>query len=430
MQENDIHPAVERRQLLDNIASLYLLQGLNYIIPMTLLPYLIRVLGMEMYGLMAFAQSFAQYFTILTDYGFNFSATRTLAQQDGAAEAMSRLFSAVFILKLILGTIGWVVLFAIVSLIPRFHQDAKYFYVGYLAVAGNVLFPIWYYQGIQQMRYISIVSGVTRLLAATAIFIFVHRPEDALLALTIQSGGILVSGIIGILIALLYFRVQLVWPTIANLHVVLLEGWHLFVSTAAISLYTNTNVFMVGALTGNTEAGYFSAAEKVVRALNGLIGPISQAIFPHVNMLVQKSKTAALRFARKTLAYMVPITLLPSLLLLFFAGPFAHFCFGQNSGGSVPVLRCIALLPVIVAISNVLGIQTMVPFGMDKQFSRILIFSGLLNVLMGIVLIKLYGAAGAGISLLITETFVTVGMIICLRQNNLSILRSEKVHEG
>jgi PST family polysaccharide transporter len=417
---------VSRRRLADNIASLYVLQGLNYVIPMAVLPYLVRVLGMDMYGLFAFAQSFAQYFTILTDYGFNYSATRALAQQESDSMAASRLFSSVFALKLLFGFLGGLLLVAIVALVPRFHDEAAYFYVGYLAVVGNVLFPVWYYQGIQQMRYISIVSGAARLLAAAALFVFVHHPQDMILALAIQSSGMLLSGIAGIIIVLLHFRVRLVWPTLPDMRLALAEGWHLFVSTAAISLYTNTNVFLVGMLAGNVEAGYFSAAEKLVRAMNGLIGPVSQAVFPHVSTLVKESPAAALGFARKMLGYMLPITLVPSLAILLLAGPIAHICFGHGGGGSIPVMRWIAMLPVIIAVSNVLGVQIMIPFGLDKQFSRILVFVGILNVLLAIPLDKFYGAEGAGACVLTAELLVTLAMVISLERRGLSVFRSGK----
>ena len=427
MQEIDnAHSRVSRRRLADNIASLYVLQGLNYIIPMAVLPYLVRVLGMEMYGLLSFAQSFAQYFTILTDYGFNYSATRALAQQQSDSMAASRLFSSVSALKLLFGLFGGLLLVAIVTLVPRLHHEAADFYVGYLAVVGNVLFPVWYYQGIQQMRYISIVSGAARLLAAVSLFVFVHRPQDMILALAIQSSGMLFSGIAGFIVVLLHFHVRLVWPTLQDMRLALAEGWHLFVSTAAISLYTNTNVFLVGMLAGNVEAGYFSAAEKLVRAMNGLIGPVSQATFPHVNTLVKESRAAALGFARKTLGYMLPITLVPSLAILLLAGPVAHICFGHGAGGSIPVLRWIAMLPVIIAVSNILGVQTMIPFGLDKQFSRILVFVGILNVLLAIPLDRFYGARGAGVCVLTAELLVTFAMVVALERRGLSVFRLGK----
>ena len=119
---------------------------------MAVLPYLVRVLGMDMYGLMAFVQSFAQYFTILTDYGFNYSATRSIAQQRHDPLAVSRLFSAVFAVKLLLMLMGGLTLLVIVNVVPRFHQGSNYSLCRLHHCQGNVLFPVWYYQGIEQMR--------------------------------------------------------------------------------------------------------------------------------------------------------------------------------------------------------------------------------------------------------------------------------------
>jgi PST family polysaccharide transporter len=379
---------------------------------------------MEMYGLIALVQSFSQYFTIFTDYGFNFSATRSIAQQQDN-EKISRLFCAVFSLKLLLTVLGGVILAFVVHVTPRFHSETKYFYAAYLAVIGNMLFPIWYFQGIQQMRYISAITGIARVLAAVALFFFVHAPKDAFLALIIQSGGLLLSGLTGITVALTRFQVRIIFPSICDMKDALTEGWHLFVSTAAISLYTNTNVFLVGILSGNTEAGYFSAAEKIIRAMNGLISPISQAIFPHINTLVKESRTQTLLFARKTLRYLVPITLIPSLFLLLFARPIGELCFGNDGAGAIPVMRWIALLPVIIAASNVLGLQTMIPFGLDRQFSRILVFAGIFNVLLAMVLIHFFGAEGAGASVLSTEIVVTLWMMFCLKKNGLSLFSLE-----
>jgi PST family polysaccharide transporter len=407
--------------LTESIFSLYILQGLNYIIPMATLPYLIRVLGMEMYGLMAFAQSFAQYFTQLTDYGFNFSATRSIAQQRDNRTTVSLIFSSVLVIKLILTLAGALVLIAVIGSVARFRQNGGFFFVAYAAVVGGVLFPTWFFQGMEQMRYISVIMGISRLLGAVALFVFIHHPTDALLALGIQSIVPLVSGVAGLWIAFQRFQLRFVRPASVDLRLALVEGWHLFISQAAVSLYTNTNVFLVGLLAGNLQAGYFSAAEKLIRAAQGLIAPISQAVFPHVNALAARSRGLAVRFTSRILLWVGSISLVSSFLLLAFARPVALLCFGHAATGSVPIIRWIAFLPFIVAVSNVLGIQTMIPFGLDKQFSRILIVAGLFNVSLALPLIHLFAAQGAGASVLFTEIIVTITMIVVLRRHNIQI---------
>jgi PST family polysaccharide transporter len=376
---------------------------------------------MEMYGLVAFAQSFAQYFTLLTDYGFNFSATRSIARQEGDYAKISRIFSSVMLIKLLLALVGGMILVGVVDLIPRFHENGTFFFVAYAAVVGNVLFPTWYFQGIEQMRYISIIIGAFRLLGAVALFIFIHKPSDALLALAIQSFALMAGGAVGLWVAFRRFKLSLSWPEVAQVKASIADGWHLFISTAAISLYTNTNVFLVGLLAGNLQAGYFSAAEKLIRGMQGLLIPVSQAIFPHMSSLALQSKDLLLRLASRVLRWMGSISLAASIFIFLLARPVGVLFFGPSAVGSVPIIHWIAFLPFLVAISNVLGIQTMVSLGLDKQFSRILILAGLFNIALGVPLIRVYAACGAGISVLLTELLVTTVMILELNRHEVKL---------
>lgn len=203
----------DRRLLFDNIGSLYLLQGVNYLIPMAVLPYLVRVLGMETYGLVAFAQSFAQYFNIFTDYGFNYSATRSVAQNREEVETISVLFCSVFLIKLFLTIFGLFILMYVLFTVPRMRHDWDIYMFAYVAVIGNVLFPVWLFQGIQRMRYISIITGVTKVVSAILLFVLVHRPADGALAVIIQSAGMVLAGVIGLLVCLRTMRIDLQWPS-------------------------------------------------------------------------------------------------------------------------------------------------------------------------------------------------------------------------
>jgi PST family polysaccharide transporter len=409
-----------KKRLIENIVSLYSLQGLNYIIPMLTFPYLVRTLGVETYGLMAFAQSFGQYFNIFTDYGFNFTATRSVARSTNDSD-VSSIFCTVLVVKFVLYLVGAVILGIILQAVPRFHQHAAFFVVAFVAVLGNILFPVWLFQGLQKMRYISIVSGISRIASAVMLFGFVHHPQDGLLALMIVAGGNLLAGSIGMIFAFRLVRIRWISPSVRDCLVKLREGWHLFTSSAAISLYTNTNVFLVGLIAGNEQAGYFSAAEKLIRAMNGLIQPITQATFPHVSSLVITAPARALRFITRNLRWIALLTFVPSATMLIFAKPIAVLCFGHVAAESVSVMRWIAFLPFIIGVSNVLGLQTMIPFGYDKLFSRILIISGLINVALGIPLIRAYQASGAGMSVLATEIFVTLTMTVVLIRKGINI---------
>ena len=400
---------------------LYVLQGLNYLVPLAVLPYLVRTLGVGRYGLLAFAQAFAQYFVILTDYGFNLSATRRIALVRENKEEVSLVYWSVLFIKLALMMLGAIVVAALVSFIPRFRADALLYAIAYVAVIGNVLFPIWLFQGMEKMQYISVVSGGAKLLAALLLFALVHQPSDYVIALAIQSGGFLVAGIAGFWIALARFGISYRQPSRIELSAALQDGWHLFVSNAAGTLYATTNVFLVGLVAGNVEAGYFSAAERITRSIQGMMGPITQAIYPHVSGLAARSREFALAFLRKSLAWIGVLSFVPSVVLLFFARPIAVILFGSAADGSIVPLRWLAMLPFVISVSAVLAIQTMIPFGMEKQLSRIYVVAGLGSLALSLPLIHRYGASGGAAAVLAVEIAIVLAMWNVLNHNGINL---------
>jgi O-antigen/teichoic acid export membrane protein len=276
------------------------------------------------------------------------------------------------------------------------------------------------------MKYISVCTGIAKLVSAILIFTYVHHPQDGVLAVIFQSGGMMIAGTIGFAVALWEIDGRFVLPSKSSLWATFCDGWHLFVSTAAISLYTNTNLVRVGLLAGNVQAGYFSAAEKIVRAMTGLISPFMQAFFPYVNSLMSQSRESALRAISHILRWTAGGTFVVSVLLLLFANLITTLVFGSRATTDcVIVIRWISFLPFLIGVSNVLGLQTMLPFGFDRQFSRILLASGLLNIVLAIPFIHFVGASGAGISVLITEACVTLTMIVFLQCNDIHVLSLE-----
>lgn len=410
-----------RHKLLGNMFWLYALQGLNYLVPLAVFPYLIRVLGVERYGLIAFAQAFAQYFVILTDYGFNLSATKRIALARDNREEISNVYWSVLLIKLGLMVIGAMVAAGLIFSVARFRGDAELYAIAYIAVLGNVLFPVWLFQGMEQMRYISVVSGVAKVLSAVLIFLLVRQRTDYVSALAIQSGGLLVAGIAGFFVAVTKFKLRYRQPAKSELIRALSDGWHLFVSNAAGTLYATTNVFLVGLIAGNVQAGYFSAAERTVRSIQGMLSPITQAIYPHVSGLVAKSRDAATDFLRKSLAWTAVFSFLPSAFLLLFARPIASLLFGKAADGSIVPLRWMAMLPFIIAVSSVLAIQTMIPFGMEKQLSRIYVVAGLGSLAFSLPLIRQFGASGGGAGVLVVEVCIVAAMWAVLKNNGIDL---------
>lgn len=411
-----------------NIVSLFVLQGANYLLPLVTVPYLVRVLGPANFGRIAFAQSFIGYFVALTEYGFNLSATRSVALVRENHTELSRLFSAVMIIKAAFMVAGFALMLCLVLLVPQFAHDWLLYVLVYLTVVGNVLFPVWFFQGMEDMRHITLFTISARIVTTAAVFAFVRRPGDYRLAAGFLASSLVIAGIVSLFVIHRSSRLRICWPSFRMLRAVAWDGWHLFLSTAAISLYTSSSVFVLGMMSTPTAVGYFSAAQKIVKAVATLVSPVAQAVYPHVAVLVARAREAALAFAGRVLLLQGGAMLVSSLVLLIFARPVVYVALGEHFGPSVRLVEWMAALPFVIGLSNVLGLQVMLNFGMKRTFSYILVASGLVNVAIIFPLVHWYGTEGAAISDMTTEIIVSASMIVALLRRGL--LPRIAIHRG
>src|SRR6202041_929777 len=132
------------RKVVGNAASVMAVQAGSYILPLINIPYLLRVIGPEHFGLIAFSQAVMAYFVTLNDYGFNLSATRELAVHRDDPVLRSQLYSTVIAIKFALCLLSFFILCLLVRFVPRFHHDAPVFFASFGAVVGTMLFPRWF----------------------------------------------------------------------------------------------------------------------------------------------------------------------------------------------------------------------------------------------------------------------------------------------
>lgn len=409
-------------KLVENIISLFTIKGLEYILAFITFPYLVRVLQVENFGAVVFTQGIIQYFVLFTDYGFNLLGPREIAQHDSIKER-GKIFASIFCAKLILLLISTIVFICMLIGAKYINDiDITLYSVVYLMVIGNVIFPIWFFQGIQQMRYITIVNVIGRFLSVACIFYFVKAPSDYILAGLFQAIVPLIAGICSWIILWKKYREVFILPKFQNVKQVFIDAWEIFTSTIAINLYTASNIVFLGLLTNNTIVGYFSGAQKIIQNINQLISPVTQAIYPYVSKTASNSKNDALKFLRKIVLILGGGNFIGSILIFIFAEWIVDILLGAGYEQSVLLLRILAFLPFIISLSNIFGIQTMLVFGMKKQFNKVLLSAAIINTVVVLPMIYFYQAIGVSVSMTITEIFVTLTMYIVLRKNKINLI--------
>jgi PST family polysaccharide transporter len=408
--------------LFKNFTSLSVLQVSNYIFPIITLPYLVRVLGPEKYGLVNFAAAFAAYFTIITDYGFNLSATQEISVNRNDSNRIAEIFSSVFTLKMLLFVLSSVIFLIVVVIVPLFHEHLLLFFVTFLSVLGTALFPLWLFQGIEKMNYILIITVSVRLIVTVLIFVIIKNENDFIKFAGLNTSAQFVIGFTGLLIVLNKFQIKYIFPKISLLKLQIQNGWNLFLSTVWINLYTTSNVFILGLFAPATVVGYFAAADKIRMAFQGILSPMSQSVFPYVNNLLSESYERFISFNKKLFKIALIIGATISIILFLFAEPIVDIILGNKYKSSVLVLKIIAWLPFMLFMSNVIGFQTMIPLNKQKSFSLILFFAAMINLVLSFILVPMYTKIGTAVSVLITETFVTIVMLVYLKKIDVKLI--------
>jgi len=393
----------ERKVVINNIASLSVLQAITYLLPIIILPYLFRVIGPEKFGLIAFAQAFAQYFMILTDYGFNISATKEISLCRNEHSKVCKAFSSVMTVKIALAFLSLIMLGIIIYFIPRFRNDWMVYVFSFGAVAGNTLFPVWFFQGTEKMRHIADLNIIGGIISALFIFIFVRGPQNYLLVPLITSSASLITGLLGQYIVFRKFGVSFKFEGYKNIRQQLKAGWDIFISIAAINTYTTTRIFIVGLLTNNTITGFYSIAEKIAGLCQTFpLASFSQAIFPRLSKIFHKNNLKALKIMQRIQQITINISLIFLPLIFIFAHLIVRVICGGDYQSAVLSLRLL-LISVFFICANAFRVQFLLVCGKTHIYSRIHVIMAMIGLPLIFLLVYSFSYIGAAIATVAIE---------------------------
>jgi PST family polysaccharide transporter len=412
-----------RRTIIENLASLLGVQLTNYVLQLATLPYLIRVLGISGFGLYTFIFNVVQYFVIVTDYGFNLTATRQISINRNDKRKISEIYSTVMAIKLILFICSVFLMMGIVLIIPKFRNDWIAYLISLLGVFGNLIFPIWYYQGIEKTKYIAIFNSIARILVTFGIFIFVKKESDINIAVLIQSSGVVLAGIMALIIMLKLWPVSFVIPSRELIIITWKDGWNVFITLLSSTFIYNTNIFILGLLTNNQTVGYYAIAEKIVRVFHSLVSPVSTAIFPYVSKLFSESKETAIRFLHKIMFLGSLTFAFFSLILIIFSGILVKIFTGYQSSHIQILIIILSPLPLSIFMDNLYGQQILLNIGCSKEFMKSILFPGLLSFIMSFIFVPFYKEYATTIIYLLSEIAILYSMIFYSRKAKIYLVR-------
>lgn len=373
------------------------------------LPYLVSVLGVARYGIVALAQSFVFYWIMFTDYGFNLSTTRAVALYKHDQERLSLIASSTLLAKLVLCFTALLAFMILVNFVPAFREHRPLYYFGFLMVAGQAMMPVWFFQGMEEMKFLTYINIAGKAIQTILIFLLIKSPADYIYVLLFYGLGNLFSGVCGLWLMVRQFAIRLKIPPGQHIIQELRNGWFIFLSHFSINIYTNSNIFILGFFASDTIVGYFSIADKVVAIARQLLMIFFQSTYPNICKQVLKGHRFVIEFFRSFFVLFAAGIIMLCLLIFLFAEPITVFFAGAAVQEIIRTIRWLIVVPLIVCL-NLPAFQTLLAYNYQKSYMVIFIAGSILNILLNIILARYFSVSGTVAAIIITELFITVGL--------------------
>jgi PST family polysaccharide transporter len=339
---------IKNKKIIENFSYLTLLQIFNMLLPLITYPYLIRVLGAEVYGTVVFAQAIVSYFSIIINFGFNISATKDIAQNQNNKQKISEITSSVLMIQFILWLFCLISMLIMINLITSFNTNKLLYLFTFGVTLNELLFPVWYFQGIEKMKFITYINLIVRILFLVLIFMFVKNQSDYLLIPLFTSLGCLIGGLISL--GVIFFRHKLSFKihSFQTLQKYLMNSFYLFISKVEILIKDKSLIIILGFF-NKTIVAYYDLASKLVNLFVSLYQIIPTIILPR---LVQQKNY----FLTRIIFYSsIVISLSYYCLIALFPDQIIAILTGNNLDGAKVYIIIVGLSVITTPINALLN---------------------------------------------------------------------------
>lgn len=392
-----------------------ILTASTFIFPLITLRYISPILLPEGVGKVNVATSVAQYFTMVAMLGVPTYGIRACAQVRDDRQKLSRTVQEILLLNLLVSIFVYIVYFIAVLKVPKMHDEAVLYWVMSTTIIFNVIGVEWLYKGLEQYSYITIRSIIFKAIALVLMFLFVKEKGDYVIYGAIS----IVAGVGSNLLNFINLRKYVDCRPVGNLHIKrhLKEVMIFFLMAAATTIYTNLDNVMLGFMQNDTQAGYYGTAIKVKSLLVSLVTALSSVLLPRVSYYIENGmKEEFARVSKKALNFVFMLALPVTVYFIIYARETIFLLSTDAFEASIIPMQIIMPTVLLIGLTNVLGIQILVPLGKEKMVFYSVLAGGIVDFIVNAICIPTMGAAGAALGTLIAEAVVLIVQIIVLRK--------------
>lgn len=402
---NNIGQNKDYKALVSNFSYLTLLQVAGYLFPLITIPYLSRVIGATGIGRVAFGAAVITWFMSISTWGFNFTATREAARNRDDSQKLSEIFSNVFWSRVTLSLICFIILMLLIAIIPSFNENKLVLLITFINIPANILFPEWLFQALERMKYITILSLISKLIFTLAIFLFIKTPEDYYLEPLLSVIGGFVAGGIALYIIVQRWQIRIIKPSLGIIMRTIRNSADVFINNFMPNLYNSMSYVLLGIFSGNAATGILSAGEKCLNIFQQFMSILARTFFPYLSRHGEKHSVYA--------KLSIGTSCLLAVILFVFAPLFIKIFYTEEFVDAILLSRILAVSIVFLTINNVYGTNYLILNGGERPLRNITMICSVLGLLLAIVFIKIWGCIGAAIVITFVRGLTSMSIMSC-----------------
>ncbi|MBP3913631.1 MAG: flippase [Lachnospiraceae bacterium] len=386
-----------------------------FIFPLVTAPYVLRVLGPEGNGKVSFATSVVSYFALFSQLGIPTYGVRACAEVRDDREALSRCVEELLFINLVMSAVSYAAFFAAVFLVPNFRENKELFFIASWTILFNCIGMEWLFKGLEKYRYITIRSLIFKVIALVVMFAIVRTRDDtaAYAFTTVLAAS--ASGVMNLFYARKYVDLKPIGSLNFRRHMKAVGIF--FAMACASTIYTHLDVVMLGFMTTDTDVGYYHAAVRVKQILVSIVISLGTVLLPRASYYVKQGRMEEFwRISGKALNFVMLAASPLALYFILFAKEGIRFLSGNEYGGSVLPMQIIMPTLLFIGLTNIMGIQILVPTGREKIVLHSMIAGSVVDLILNTMLIPHMRSSGAAIGTVAAEFAVLVWQYLFLRK--------------
>lgn len=392
---------MQKTTIVKNAASLTLMQVANALVPLFVIPFVVRALGVEAFGKVSYAQTIVAYFSLLVNYGFEYSATQEIALNREQSCRLRVIFWSVLKSKLFLLLVAFLAYVGLIFLSPRFEGDTMLYLFAFLINVGMAITPTWFFQGMESMWWVALINVVMKVLAALFILLLVVGSSDYNLYVLLMSLSYCGAGLA--LFFLAYFKYELKYESQFDFSPVR-KGFPIFLNTALSNIYALGGITIIGIYLSNAEIGIYAGAHKIVSAMSMMLSmPLSMALFPALSREFSQSVQLGWKSLKKCIGLVFVVGSVFTVVLYGMSPIIVKIFLGDAFSDVIPLLQMLSPIPMLVVMATMFTVQGL--YGMQAQNAAPLVGGvvALFSLVAYWLAIPMYGVYAAAVVYIISE---------------------------